>query len=158
MKKIHENVFRFRTMLIFIWSTFMFLIMLILVFGFDKLISYYFKSMVGMIILDFMLFVWLRVEIQGIVLDLNKRIIKLKANYLTALLTPFGRFKQKTINLDEIIGVSLNVDVDISSNNNITKFYSVNITGAFGANNISFLTRENAQSLYSMIITACNLH
>ena len=55
MKKIHENVFRFRTMLIFIWSTFMFLIMLILVFGFDKLILYYFKTMVGMIILDFML-------------------------------------------------------------------------------------------------------
>ena len=91
-------------------------------------------------------------------LDLNKCIIKLKANYFTALLTPFGRFKQKTINLDEIIGVSLNVDVDISSNNNITKFYSVNITGAFGAKNVGFLTRENAQSLYSMIITACNLH
>ena len=36
MKKIHENVFRFRTMLIFIWSTFMFLIMLILVFGFEQ--------------------------------------------------------------------------------------------------------------------------
>ncbi|AIN93802.1 hypothetical protein H0R90_02090 [Treponema putidum] len=90
-------------------------------------------------------------------LDLNERVIKFKPNYFIALFKPFGKLKQKTVGLDEIIGASLNFDVSISSDNKITKSYSVNISGTFGAKDIGFMTRETAQSLYSMIVAACNL-
>ena len=159
MKKIQENVFRFTTMLMGAWVMGMLIILGILVFGFKEL---NFKIVVIMATFFFIFFVWFRVEKQGIVVDLNKRLIRLKANYFTAFFTPFGKFKQRTINLDEIISAAVNFDIDIRENTKgettVSTFYSINITGTFGSKAIIFLTRETAQSLYSMISIACNFN
>jgi hypothetical protein len=155
VKKLQQNVFRFTSILLNTW----FLAIGLLIF-FAYMVSkdtgFSFLGMIIMLMLFYIFFIWFRAEKQGIVLDLDKRVIKLKPNYFTALFKPFGKLSQNVINLDEIISASLNFDVHVDKDNKPSISYGVNLTGTFGSKNLDFMTRETAQSLYAMIASACN--
>ncbi|WP_255805784.1 hypothetical protein [Treponema putidum] len=157
VKRCRENVIKFTSQGLLLSAGVIIASLFIYIRYFNEVIHTPLWS-IGIPIVVFLNFIWWRIEKQGTVLDLNERVIKFKPDYFIALFKPFAKLQQKTVSLDEIIGASLNFDVNISSDNKITKFYSVNISGTFGAKDISFMTRETAQSLYSMIASACNLH
>ena len=155
VKKLQQNVFRFTSVLLNTW----FLAIGLLIF-FAYMVSkdtgFSFLGVIIMLMLFYSCFILFRVEKQGIILDLDKRVIRLKPNYFAALFKPFGKLTQSVINLDEIISASLNFDLHVDKDNKPSISYGVTLTGSFGAKELSFMTRETAQSLYAMIASACN--
>ena len=155
VKKLHQNVFRFTSLKLNVSIT----ALLILVF-----LSYMFAQDGGFSLLGFMImltlfylfFTLFRVEKQGIVLDLDKRVIHLTPAYFTALFKPFGKLHQNAISLDEIVSASLNFDIHVSEDNKTSMYYGINLTGRFGAKELGFMTLQTAQSLYAMIASACH--
>ena len=155
VKKLQQNVFRFTSVLLNTW----FLAIGLLIF-FAYMVSkdtgFSFLGMIIMLMLFYIFFIWFRAEKQGIILDLDKRVIKLKPNYFTALFKPFGKLHQNVISLDEIVSASLNFDIHVSEDNKTSMYYGLNLTGRFGAKELGFMTLQTAQSLYAMIASACH--
>ena len=155
VKKLQQNVFRFTSIKLNV-AIMGFPLLLFLSYLFAPIISSSLLGLTIMLTLFYLFFILFRVEKQGVVLDLNKRVIMLTPNYFTALFKPFGKLNQSVINLDEIISASLNFDVHVDKDNKPSISYGVNLTGTFGSKNLDFMTRETAQSLYAMIASACN--
>ncbi len=160
MRKIQNNIFRFRIQPLIIIGVVVYLMLSL------WLCTQMIKSDVhqyqfwGVILIPLQLYLFvvlLRVYLTGVVLDLNTQVLKFSPNFFISIFKPVGKLKQKTVNLDEITGIALNQELHIDSDNKITQFFSVNITGTFGAKNIQFLTFNDAQNLYQMLSAACNL-
>lgn len=167
VKAVQENVIRFTdTMMVVCSFAGIFVIPFVIISNLKSL-SLEFGgialSIIGILILVILFFIWWKSEKQGIVLDLNEGVINFKPKCLSSLFKketytrPFGKLNHETVPLDKITGIAWNSDIRIKSDNKITAIYKINVTGTFGSKITSFRSLETAQSFYQTLAAACNL-